>query len=180
MITRIVITGAPASGKTEALRRLKLDPRLEGYTFFEELARQILLENPSIRHNKSEFHKQIYLRQVAREDALGDQPFITDRGTVDAFAFHPESLIEVGTTLEKEYSRYTAVIHLQSTANLGEAYYRTDDVRDESIPEALAIERAIAGAWQDHPGYHIIPAYKELEQKYKEFEATVFDLMRIS
>jgi hypothetical protein len=72
------------------------------------------------------------------------------------------------------------VLHLQSSANLGEEYYRTDDVRDESIPEALAIERAIAGVWSGHPAYHVVPAYKELEEKQKQLEATLFDLIRIS
>lgn len=163
---RIVITGAPASGKTKCFERLQDDERFCRFLFFEELARLLLEEDPSYRDRWAEFHREIYRRQVIREEVAGDQPFISDRGTVDAFAFHPQTLNEVRTTVEREFARYTAVFQLGSAARLGPEYYHSDDVRNESIEEALRIEQAIADVWRDHPGYHFIDATVDFEEKY--------------
>ena len=171
MTPRIVITGAPASGKTEFVERLRDEPLFHGFLFFDELARKLLTEHPEYRHQPMPFHTEIYRRQVARETEAGNRPFVTDRGTLDAFAFHPESMSVVGTTREKEYARYTAVIQLKSAATLGEQFYRRDDIRLESINEALQIERAIASVWSDHPAYRFLPARENYQDKYSEFLA---------
>ncbi len=172
-VHRIVVTGAPGSAKTEFMERLKREIPMSGFLFFEELARIILSENPDIRRNKAALHREIYTRQVAREVAAGKGSFVTDRGTVDAFAFHPESMHEVGTTLEKEHRRYTLVIQLGSAASLGEAYYTRDDVRNESIPEALEIEAAIRRVWGNHPNYAFVSAQPDLGAKYAQFRGIV-------
>jgi len=172
-VHRIVVTGAPASAKTEFVERLKGESPLDGFLFFEELARIILSENPEIRRNKAALHREIYTRQVAREDAAGEKSFVTDRGTVDAFAFHPESMGQVGTTLEKEYRRYTSVIQLGSAASLGEVYYIRDDIRNESAAEALEIEAAIRRVWGSHPNYAFVAAQPDLAEKYALFRHLV-------
>ena len=109
MVEKIVITGAPASGKTDFLNRLKKDINFAKFTFFDELARKLLDENPNYRNNWGQFHRDIYKYQTERENKLKDKLFITDRGTVDAFAFHPETMADIGTTLKIEYDRYDAV-----------------------------------------------------------------------
>jgi predicted ATPase len=172
-VHRIVVTGAPGSGKTEFMERLKGESPLSGFFFFEELARVILSENPGIRANKAALHREIYTQQVARETAAGDKSFVTDRGTVDAFAFHPESMDEVGTTLQCEYRRYTRVIQLGSAAILGEPYYRRDEVRNESVTEALEIEAAIRRVWGDHPNYVFVAAQPDLDGKYSQFRQLI-------
>ena len=165
MITRLVITGAPGSGKTMCLEALKAEPQLSHFIFFDELARRLLVQMPSYRSNRTEFHREIYHLQTAREQNAGDRPFISDRGTVDAFAFHPETLFDVGTTLEREYGRYSAVIHLGSSARLGETFYHVDSIRTESMSDALAIEEAIGRAWSGHPQYEFIEAHPDFGVK---------------
>ncbi|MEW6051884.1 MAG: AAA family ATPase [Candidatus Zixiibacteriota bacterium] len=165
---RIVITGAPGSGKTDFLLRLSTHSTFSRFTFFDELARQLLIEDPSIRQDKRRFHGEIYRRQTSRERAV-DGPFITDRGTVDAFAFHPETLIDVATSLSREYKRYSAAIQLGSAARLGDNFYRCDAVRNETIEDALIIEEALRRVWQGHPGYHFVSAQPDYEAKYQEF-----------
>jgi len=169
MPIRIVITGGPGSGKTKFVERLKLLPEIEHFLFFEELARLLLMENPGYRRNLSEFHREIYSRQIAREQAAEGKSFVTDRGTVDAFAFHPETANDVGTTIEREYARYDAVIQLGSAAALGEPHYARDAERHETISEALFIEKAIIGVWQKHPGYQFVEAVNDFEIKYRNF-----------
>jgi predicted ATPase len=168
MSSRIVITGAPGSGKSEFLNRLRELPRLRRFTFLEEIARQLLSENPAYRRQPLEFHQMIYQEQVQREEALHDRPFISDRGTIDAFAFHPETLVSVGTTLEREYRRYTSVIQLGSSASLGPDFYAVDEIRNESADDALAIERALKNVWRDHSDYHFVKARTQYESKYTE------------
>lgn len=162
----VVITGAPAAGKTELLARLAEHPAFAEYLFFEELARDLLAEDATWRLRRREFHREIYRRQTARERQAADQPFVTDRGTVDAFAFHPETLTDVGTTLAAEYHRYDLVLHLGSSAGLGDDYYTVDSVRTESRAEALQIERALAAVWGEHPSYRFIPAAVRTEHKF--------------
>lgn len=169
----MVLTGAPGSGKTECWTRLAGDPRFSGYLFFEELARKLLRENEAYRTDKTAFHLAIYRLQTQREDAAAGKSFVTDRGTVDAFAFHPETAALVHTTVEREYARYDRVVQLGSAAGLGADYYRTDSERLESIDEALQIERAIRAIWQAHPGYHFIGASADYEQKYRTVRRTL-------
>jgi len=170
-ISRIVITGAPASAKTEFIERLKSMPEFGQFTFFEELARKLLGENSSGRNNPEEFHRRIYNTQTKRESELGQRSFITDRGTLDAFAFHPESINLIGTTFEREYRRYSAVIHLGTAANLGEKFYPQDDIRTDSIEEALKIDRALSEIWSGHDSYNYVAAEIEIERKFSQFMA---------
>ena len=149
------------------MNRIQADPRFGDFVFLEELARKLLRENQAYRADRAAFHVAIYHRQVARESALKDKPFITDRGTADAFAFHPETRDDVGTTLAAEYARYTSVIQLESSAALGEEYYSGDEVRREPIDDALAIEQAIREVWKGHPDYHFIRANRDMEAKLK-------------
>ena len=174
-VCRIVVTGAPGSGKTEFIERLKTEKPLAGFIFFEELARAILSASPQFRNDWPGLHREIYRRQVEREEAVGDRPFITDRGTVDAFAFHPETIAAVGTSLEREYRRYTAVVQLGSAAALGELYYCKDEIRHETPAEALEIEQAIRSVWGGHPGYSFVPALDNLEEKYDLLRRRIVD-----
>jgi len=174
----LVITGAPASGKTVFFERLRHVPKLKRFVFFDELARRLLTEDPTYRGRWGAFHREILRRQTGREDALGGAPFVTDRGTVDAFAFHPETAADVGTTVEAEFRRYHAVIQLGSSAALGNDYYPTDAVRTESTGEALDIEAAIRRIWEPHPRYFYLEACPSLEVKYTKFETLVLELAK--
>ena len=175
-VFRIVLTGAPASGKTVFFDRLKTLPRFQDFVFFEETARLLLNENPGWREKWPEFHKEIYRRQVAQENALAGRSFITDRGTVDAFAFHPETMTEVGTTLEMEYARYDGAVQLGSAAALGEAFYVRDEIRNESISDVLYIEDRITSVWKEHPGYRFLPAQQEPETKFQSLVTLLTEL----
>jgi predicted ATPase len=166
MIPRVVITGAPASGKTEFIQWLRPKEQFSDFVIFDELARTLLIENPNYRQHWHEFHREIYERQIQREILHKGRPFITDRGTIDAFAFHPETMAAVGTSLEREYNRYSLVIQLGSAAALGEDYYRTDAERRESADDAMEIERALKRVWSGHPSYRFVPPRELIKDKF--------------
>ncbi|HOP06253.1 MAG TPA: AAA family ATPase [candidate division Zixibacteria bacterium] len=165
----IVITGAPASGKSLFLKRLMLEPCCEDFVFIGEIARRLLEDNPSYRQNWGEFHNEVYRLQVEAEKAAEGNIFVSDRGTVDAFSFHPETAAQMGTSIETEYERYFAVIQLGSSAVLGQPYYRTDEIRTETEAEALAFELATTRVWKAHPRYYYVPAEIDIEKKYRTF-----------
>ena len=176
--SRIVITGAPGSGKTEFFKHLRKEDGFESFLFFEEVARHLLLQHPDFRTDWATFHREVYRRQQEQEHDAGDRSFVTDRGTVDVFAFHPETVSDIGTILEREYSRYTAVIQLGSSALLGEPYYQIDSVRNESPADALALEKATKKVWAPHPNYHFIEAMPDIEQKYRCFFELISNFAR--
>ncbi|MDD5426784.1 MAG: AAA family ATPase [candidate division Zixibacteria bacterium] len=169
MSNRIVITGGPASGKTEFCERLKNIPELAPFGFISEQARHFLKEQPDLRHDSRQLHQSIYHSQVWYEESMKGEGFITDRGTADALAYQPDLLTLLKTTLEKEYRRYDAVIQLESAAALGEKYFTGDNIRRESVTEALRIETALKKIWGGHPGYHFIKAHKNIEIKFGHF-----------
>ncbi|MFQ5498301.1 MAG: AAA family ATPase [Candidatus Zixiibacteriota bacterium] len=175
MTARIVITGAPSSGKTEFLGRLRREPALSRFVFLDEMAREMLCENPEYRENWQEFHIEIYRRQVSREESLSC-PFVTDRGTLDALAFHRQTLELVNSSAEVEYRRYTAIVQVGSAANLGEGFYRVDQVRQESIAQALELEEELRNIWSSHPEYHFVSAEPDIDSKYERFSRLIFRL----
>ncbi|MFH2047945.1 MAG: AAA family ATPase [bacterium] len=161
----IVLTGAPASGKTACIEALKADLQFSDFIFLEELARKLLENNPEYRFHSDEFHREIYKQQIEREDRIKNKSFITDRGTLDGFSFCPHLMDAIGTTIENEYERYTAVIQLGTSASLGEKYYRTDDIRNESIEKVMELEKATSKIWGKHPNYSFLPAEPDYEKK---------------
>lgn len=177
MLVRIVITGGPASGKTVFFERLKKLEKFENFTFLEEQARQILEAFPHLRENPAELHRRIYFAQVAREKELTGRSFIADRGTVDARAYVPELFELVGTTLEKEYRRYDAVVQLQTSAVLGEDYFVPDGVRRESADRALELEKKLMKYWGGHPDYYYLKAEKEMDLKFDKFHKLLYDII---
>jgi len=175
---KIVITGAPASGKSEFIERLKEEPEFADFVFLEEVARKLIEEDPSYRSRRAEFHHEVYRRQTAQEDRLTDRSFITDRGTVDAFAFHPETAGHYHTTIEDEYRRYDAVILLGSTAAMGAPFYRQDNVRTESPEEVMALEEATINVWKGHRNFVEIKAETDPEIKYRRLRETLLEIIR--
>jgi predicted ATPase len=173
---RIVFTGAPSSGKTGIIERLSAEPELKRFAFLGELARESLESTPTNVEDWRAFHLDMYRRQVAREKELAEKSFITDRGTIDFLAFNPGLMKEAGTSLETELARYTAVIHLGSTAGLGKEYYAADDIRPDSLEFVLEIEDALKTIWGRHPQYHFVPAEKDYDARVRNVLALVREL----
>jgi len=158
-----------------------VEPGLSDFLFLDELARKMLHENPHSRSNCDQFHHDIYLEQASREAAAGNGSFITDRGTADSFAFHPVTVTmeTIGTTLEHEYKRYSAVIQMGSSATLGSKHYVSDNIRNETIEEALRIEHALRKVWGQHPNYRFVAADVDFDRKYAAFRQLVLQYIEL-
>ncbi|MDO9181108.1 MAG: ATP-binding protein [Bacteriovorax sp.] len=161
----IVITGGPGGGKTAIL----------------EMAKKILLSNsvilpeaasiifgggfwrlPSLSA-KAAAQRAIFHVQTEMENLVCDENKwvlgFCDRGTLDGLAYWPnseESFWEISkSSLEKELSKYYAVIHLRSPSDLF-GYNHINPLRIESSAQSKTIDDKIANIWKNHPRYEVI------------------------
>ncbi|CAN5526568.1 hypothetical protein BH10BDE1_BH10BDE1_15110 [soil metagenome] len=170
----IVITGGPGAGKTAVLEMAKK-------VFCEHVA--ILPEAASIIFGggfwrlpsdpaKSAAQRAIFQVQKEMENlVLGERKWavgLCDRGTLDGLAYWPGSpdsfWKESTSTIDSEYARYLAVIHLRSpTVELG--YNYQNPLRIESPLQAAEIDNRIAEIWKHHPRYEVIESSENFMTK---------------
>ena len=79
----------------------------------------------------------------------------------------------VGTTQEREMSRYGAVIHLR-TPTIGGGYNNGNPLRIESASTAAEIDERLMRIWEGHPRRFVVPA----SQDFLEKAARVVDILK--
>jgi predicted ATPase len=170
----VVLTGGPGAGKTAVLELVRR-------TLCQHMA--VLPESASIifgggfPRRETRPARRAAQRAIARVQrelerwiteeepvALG----LCDRGVLDGLAYWPGSpedfFAELGTTLQAELARYSAVIHLR-TPPAEAGYNHNNPLRIESPEEAAAIDARIEQVWKDHPRRFIIPNTKDFMEK---------------
>lgn len=164
MKVRIVLTGGPSAGKTTLLELIHkqfapsvgVAPEAASILFRGGFPRPVTAED-YIHTQRSIYGLQKELELQAFEKVSGAAVFC-DRGSLDGAAYWQGSLREfcfaMGTTIERELSRYTAVLHLQTAPE--NAGYSLNDVRTETYSEALALDRRVGEIWSSHPNYIFI------------------------
>jgi len=177
----VVLTGGPGGGKTAILemarryfcRHVVILPEAASIIFGGGFPR---LPEPFGRRAAQQ---AIYRVQRELEDmAAHARPalILCDRGTIDGLAFWPglrrEYFAQLGTTLEKELARYSAVIHIEVPS--ARTMYHKNSIRRESLKEALAIDRRITSVWKTHPSHKLVSAEKGFLHK----AATAIHLLR--
>lgn len=175
---RIVLTGGPGAGKTAVLgiveqslcRHLRVLPESASIVFGGGFPRGDALD---VRRAAQ---RAIYFMQHELEAAAmtGDVAIaLCDRGTLDGLAYWPgpgSFWDDVGTTLDRELARYSAVIHLR-TPPLAMGYDHSNRLRIESAVEARAIDERIASAWASHPRrFEVAAASSFLEKAARTIE----------
>lgn len=156
---RIVLTGGPGAGKTAVLEVVRRE-LVEGIDILPESASIVFgggfprrIDDPSRRAaQRAIFHVQSELERMTLERAE-TAAMLCDRGTLDGLAYWPDTwdafFDDVGTTLERELSRYDAVIHLRvPEATNG---YHQSPLRIESAREAREIDARLLEVWASHP-----------------------------
>jgi predicted ATPase len=156
----IVLTGGPGAGKTAVLEIFKrvacphtaVLPEAAGILFSGGFLRGTAFESIKATQ-RAIFHVQKESENIAIMNPK-IHTIVCDRGTLDGLAYwpnHDESFFsELSTSREKEFTRYSKVIHLRTpTLRLG--YNHQNPNRIETVIEALAIDRKIESAWNGHP-----------------------------
>jgi predicted ATPase len=159
---RVVLTGGPGAGKTAVLelirislcKHVKVLPEAAGIVFGGGFPRE---PHPVAQRaaQRAIFHVQRELEAAA--EAWNAALVLCDRGTIDGIAYWPgppDFWPAVGTTLEQELERYSAVIHLRTPRAAD--YNRSNPLRIESALQAEVIDQAIEHAWSTHPNRFIV------------------------
>ena len=173
---KVVVTGGPGAGKTALLETVR-------HHFCEHVA--VLPEAASLLYRggfprdsdpstqraaqRAIYRVQRELEEIA-EAHEGPHLVLCDRGTLDGIAYWPDSpdgwFRDLGTSLEAEYARYHAVIHLRTPAKRN-GYNRQNPLRIESAKQAAAIDKRIAEIWSKHPRRFVVEAQDDFVQKVK-------------
>lgn len=170
----IVITGGPGAGKTaliELLRKVLCKhvavlPEAASILFGGGFWR---LQSTSAKEaaQRSIYHVQNEMQNLVageKQWALA----LCDRGTLDGKAYWPGNpdkyAQSLGTSDEKEFAKYSAVIHL-SSPSLQNGYNYSNPLRIETPDEALAIDEKIHAVWKNHPNYNRIESTDNFMEK---------------
>jgi predicted ATPase len=164
---RIVLTGGPGGGKTTAgdLFRREMGDRV---VLVAEAATMMFsggfprVKEPEAVHSvqRAIYHVQIHL-EAAVVSQHPNQILLCDRGTVDGAAYWPSGpdgfFEDLGTTLERELSRYDAVIFFESAAMGHMNIEGNNPVRTESQEQAMKLDHKLRALWSQHPHFILVP-----------------------
>lgn len=185
MPARIVLTGAPCSGKSSALRELRNEPSLHTVPETATILMGQIQVMPSI--GRMNFQNTIRKVQTSFEEAALKQAsldkkkaVVYDRGTLDAAAFIGgkeayEALFRTGEN--EDFSRYDAVVMLALPPR--EVYERektNNPVRRETYEEALAVQDALRTIWGGHPRFIYLEENASWEAKLERILSTIYRL----
>lgn len=184
-IPRIVLTGAPCSGKSTAIRLLRNDADLNVHVMPETAT--IVMGELAITPSAGTKSFQTTLRKaqlafeagaVRQAERDGRKGVILDRGTLDSAAFVGgtkayEDLLN--TQKDIEFARYDKVIMLGLPSRaIYDANRANNSVRIESYEQAEVIERALLHIWKDHPDFLYVTDYRlGWEAKYASIRETI-------
>lgn len=176
-ITKIVLTGAPCSGKTTIMNKLKNHYEAFGYyvAVMPECARQVI-QNGVSRRDMYAFETEVIRCQLEFENRVDEEISnckadkviaIYDRGIADAFSYVTENQAEeikkqLNLDLISVWSRYDAVIMLEAA---NPEYYTKDNERLESYEDVLEAQSRLLDVWVGHPHLRYIKSCYIFEQK---------------
>ena len=164
---RIVMTGGPGGGKTTAAdlfrreigERVVVVPESATLLFSGGFPRTV---EPKARASAqcAIYHVQRGLEDV-QSARYPDRILLCDRGTVDGAAYWPNGpedfFTAVGSTEERELSRYDAVIFFETAAAGGLSVEGGNPTRIESNAEALELDQRLRALWSKHERFVIVP-----------------------
>jgi predicted ATPase len=172
---RVVLTGGPGGGKTTAAdlyrREIGADVVIvpEAATLLYSGGFPRLGEKGvRIATQKAIYHVQKNLEDAQAAHFSG-RILLCDRGTVDGAVYWPGDSMEffsnLGTSLEKEFQRYDAVIFFETAAAGGISIEGGNPMRVESVEEALELDRKLKKLWSQHPKFVFVPHHTSFVKK---------------
>ena len=196
-ITRIVLTGGPAAGKTTLISRIlkefKQDDGWKVITIPETATD--LISGFGIKPFGNcvsmldfqyfviadQLHKEKLALKAAEMVPEENVLIIYDRALFDDKAYITDEefrtvLSYFGKTEAEVLAGYDAVLHLVSCANGAEfAYNFGNAARYESIDDARRMDNRTMEAWKDHPNLRIIDNSLDFEDKLRRGLKAVYD-----
>ncbi|MBQ8217090.1 MAG: AAA family ATPase [Oscillospiraceae bacterium] len=198
-ITRIVLTGGPAAGKTTLISRiLKEFKQEDGWRVITipETATDLIsgfgikpfgdcvtMEQFQYYVIADQLHKEQLALKAAQEVPEEKILIIYDRAVLDDKAYisdaqFEKTLAHFGKTEQQLIAGYDAVLHLVTCAKGAEyAYNFGNAARYESVEDARALDDRTLRAWSTHPNVHIIDNSEDFEDKINRGIAAIYSLV---
>ena len=195
-ITRIVLTGGPAAGKTSLISRIMKDFKQEdgwrvitipetatmlisgfGLGPFEGCMSMLDFQYYVIA---DQLHKEKLALKAAETVPQEKILIIYDRAIFDDLAYITDEEFRVilqyfGRTPEDIMAGYDAVLHLVSCAKGAEfAYNYGNAARYETIEDARRMDDRTIDAWCTHPNFYIIDNSVDFEDKLNRAMAKIY------
>ena len=187
---RIVLTGGPGGGKTTAADLFRREIG-EKVVIVPETATMLFMGGfPRVGEPKARVATQraIFHAQVGLEDVQGalypGRVLLCDRGTIDGAAFWPDEapagfFESLETSLEREFTRYDAVIFFESAAVGDISIEGGNPARTESNEEARRLDMRLRELWSEHPNFRFVPHstsfFAKLQDGLGQLQAIVDD-----
>lgn len=172
---RVVLTGGPGGGKTTAADLYRREIGDEVVIVPEAATLLYLGGFPRAGETgvRQATQRAIYHVQINLEDAQAahyhSRTLLCDRGTVDGAAYWPgetsDFFTHLGTTFEKELARYDAVIFFETAAVGKIAIEGGNPIRNESVEDAVILDRKLKQLWSKHPNFVFVPHDKSFIRK---------------
>jgi predicted ATPase len=175
---KIVLTGAPGSGKTVISAQIALSNPTR-YALVREAATQVYTTSHTRWDQvdvtrRRQLQREIYHLQREQEERIArEHPgkiLLLDRGTLDGAAYWPDGpqayMRELNTTPDQELARYHQVLLLETAAKIG--IYDGDAsnaIRFEDAAGAIAAGEPLAHLWSPHPNIVRVPAQPDFREK---------------
>lgn len=163
---RVALSGGPGGGKTTAADLFRREIGDEVVIVPE--AATILytggFPRPRNTEDRMATQRAIYHVQKNLEDVqfahYKNRILLCDRGTLDGSAYWPGTtesyFAHMNTTLEEELKRYDAVVFFETAAVGGISIEGGNPIRNESLEQAIELDKKLRSIWQNHPNFHLI------------------------
>jgi CYTH domain-containing protein/predicted ATPase len=186
-IKKLVLTGGPGSGKSEAIEKLRLER--DDIHFVPEVA-TILIAQVGIlpgrdfisrkRFQQALYRIQRIFERTSAEYAAtcGKKAVLFDRGSVDSAAYLDGGLEEFEqffrTSRDSEYAQYDSVICLDvPPKSIYDKIKENNPARFEDYREAQQLGRRIDTVWGAHPGYTFVHSASSFEEKLAQVRSAI-------
>ena len=198
-ITRIVLTGGPAAGKTTLISRILKEFKSEdGWKVITipETATELIsgfgvgpfpncmsMEDFQYFVVDDQLHKEELALKAARQVPEEKVLIVYDRAVLDDKAyvsdeFFTKLLAHFGKTEAEILSHYDAVLHLVSCAKGAEyAYNYGNAARYESIEDARRADDNTLRAWSAHHAHYVIDNSVDFEDKINRAVAQIYRIL---
>ena len=195
-ISRIVLTGGPAAGKTTLISRILKEFKSEdGWKVITipETATELIsgfgigpfpncmsMEEFQYFVIDDQLHKEQLALRAAEAVPEEKVLIVYDRAVLDDKAYisdeqFAKTLAHFGKTEEELLRGYDAVLHLVSCAKGAEyAFNYGNAARYESIEDARALDDETLRAWKAHPSLHVIDNSVDFEDKINRAVAEIY------
>ena len=198
-ITRIVLTGGPAAGKTSLISRiLKEFKQEDGWKVITipETATELIsgfglgpfpncmsMEEFQYFVISDQLHKEELALRGAETVPAEKVLIIYDRAIFDDLAYIPRdqfdrALTHFGKTGDELITHYDAVLHLVTCAKGAEFAYNFDNAaRYEDINVAREKDDLTLAAWSSHPRLYVIDNSVNFEDKLNRAIARIYEIL---